>query len=189
MYELFSSYAGRVGADIVEELRDTRLAREERDRINGIMSENGYTDFSESSYFRHGNNSTGIEFYIIGNENSIDVCAPFFPNYVADTKKPLFESAAVIGTAVATAQYEFENPRATTRNVADIFLPKDHINNAGLAAFLDNPVRTNSLHETANGELEVNFTPGGRFDDGKNRVQVQARGKIEFDETYPFDIV
>lgn len=189
LYELFGAYASRVGADVIDELRNTRTAINERDRINGIMGENGYTDFSSTEYFRRGSTRRGNEFYLIRNENGLDVCAPFFPNYTPDTKKPLFESAAVIGVNMASAQYEYENSRATASQVANIFLPKDHISNAGLAAFLTNPVRTRSIHETANGELEVNFTPGARYSDGEHRVQVEARGEIEFDATYPFSIV
>jgi len=191
LFDVFEMYSELVGLRSTARLNSSSQAQNERQRVNRLMAEsnfnrgaNGrqYTDLRNVSDLPRYRKPAHAESYIVGNANRIDICAPFYANYVSGESKPIFESAQLLGATAAAVQLSADN--FTQQEIADILLPIAATTNPGLQAYVSSPYRTLGEYETTNGSLSALYTPNATY--GNAVVEVEARGEINFTDAYEF---
>jgi len=193
LFQIFDIYSELTGLNRTNQLTATTQAQTERARINQIMTQAGFNRTDTGSLYRDLRNVSDlrrfakprhVETYIVGNANQWDVCIPFFANYTPNQRKPLFESAQLLGVTAAAIQ--LDQNRYAQEEIASALIPTEHVLNPGSGALLTNNYRTAGDYETTNGTLSTFYTPVGR-DGSPATVEVETRGEINFSETYEFN--
>lgn len=190
----FDAYADTVGINSARSLTQSNRAGRERRRVNNIMARSGYTynhrgeryeDYTNVSdlakYVAPFGSASDVETYVVVNENIFDICVPFYPNYAEGTRKAIMESPQVIGAAMASAAYKEVNPRASTSQLKDVFLPRGYIDNPETDDMLG-AEETLGVYRTRNGELSVQSRRNGN----NINLSVEASGEIDFNENFNF---